>query len=314
MNAGYIPEAGKNRKGVLHIPHSAWKGCKFMAKFITQFPLSHFEELIPLLLRCFPDFWETRLARGMHSFPYDLKLFCATQDGKRIGSVGIHDYQFLLDGIVTPCGGLCDVGIDPDYRGHGYAGKLQEFALAYCRKNYQYCPMIPLYTDKPGVYISRGWRLYEPERTREIRTEDFPKRNAFHFNAENIKSDFLRMKRPPRNKEEEMFRSIQIIYMQGVEFTGKCLRSPKTWLELFADPEHEWILEDQTYFLYRKDRLLEAYSADQSHPVNRFLPVQGGHDSNKIMLNLQAAGTGCMKRISELTEQNTLYFPIADTF
>ncbi len=285
-----------------------------MANFIQRFPLSRFDELVPLLLRCFPAFWEVRLARGMRSFPYDLRLFCAVLDGRRIGTVGIHEYRFLLDGNVTACGGLCDVGVDPAFRGRGYAGKLQEFALADCREHYPSCPMMPLYTDKPGVYLSRAWRPCEPDRTREIRTEDFPKRNAFRPDAGESALDVLRGKRPARNDMEKTLRRIQKIYSRGVSFNGKCVRSPKTWLELFADPEHEWVLEDRTYFLYRKDRLLEAYSADPAHPVNAFLPVQGGHDANKIMVNLQAGGTEVMKRIGELLERRQLCFPIADTF
>ena len=98
--------------------------------------------------------------------------------------------------------------------------------------------------------------------------------------------------------------------MQGREFNGKCIRSAKTWLELFAEPEHEWRLEGRTYFLYRKERLLEAYSADPGHPVCKFIPVQGGHDSNKLMLNLQ----GCAGKLAESIGRKTLYFPIADTF
>ena len=70
--------------------------------------------------------------------------------------------------------------------------------------------------------------------------------------------------------------------MQGREFNGKCVRSAKTWLELFAEPEHEWRLEDRTYFLYRKDRLLEAYSADPKHPVCQFIPVQGVYAAGRL--------------------------------
>ena len=252
-----------------------------MANFIQRFPLSRFDELVPLLLRCFPAFWEVRLARGMRSFPYDLRLFCAVLDGRRIGTVGIHEYRFLLDGNVTACGGLCDVGVDPAFRGRGYAGKLQEFALADCREHYPSCPMMPLYTDKPGVYLSRAWRPCEPDRTREIRTEDFPKRNAFRPDTGESALDVLRGKRPARNDMEKTLRRIQKIYSRGVSFN---------------------------------DRLLEAYSADPAHPVNAFLPVQGGHDANKIMVNLQAGGTEVMKRIGELLERRQLCFPIADTF
>ena len=286
-----------------------------MAKFITRFPLSHFDELVPLLMRCFPDFWAPRLARGMRSFPYDLKLFTAKLDGRMIGTVGIHDYQFLLNGFVMPCGGLSDVGIDPDFRGRGYARQLQEFALEYCRKNYWHaCPMMPLYTDKPGVYLSQGWQLYEPDRSREIRTEDFPKRNAFRLDPSKMRKTFLRLKSPPENDEEKTAYAIRCIYRSGQQFDGKCMRSAKTWLELFAEPEHEWVLEKDTYYLYRKDRLLEAYSADPSHPVRTFVPVQGGHDSNKLMLNLQCPEHPQVRAVADAVKDRSLLFPIADTF
>ena len=286
-----------------------------MAKFITRFPLSHFDELVPLLMRCFPDFWEPRLARGMRSFPYDLKLFTAKLDGQMIGTVGIHDYQFLLDGMVTPCGGLSDVGVDPDFRGRGYARDLQEFALEYCRKHYwTSCPMMPLYTDKPSVYLSQGWQLYEPDRSREIRTEDFPKRRAFRLDTAKLRKDFLRLKSPLKTDEEKIVYAVMCIYQSGQQFDGKCMRSAKTWLELFAEPEHEWVLEQDTYYLYRKDRLLEAYSADPAHPVRAFVPVQGGHNENKLMVNLQCPDHPLIRKISDKIERKTLLFPIADTF
>ena len=236
-----------------------------MSKFITRFPLSHFDELVPLLLRCFPDFWEPRLKRGMRSFPYDLKLFCARQNGQLVGTVGIHAYQFVLNHKVIVCGGLSDVGVDPGLRGRGIASAMQDFALRYCRDKFP-CPMMPLYTDKPGVYLSRGWQLYEPDRTGEIRTEDFPKHDAFRLDFRNIRKAVWQFKQPPENQEEKLFRTILRIYRDGQTFNGKCMRSVKTWQELFAEPEHEWRLEKDTYFLYRKDRLLEAYSADPDHP------------------------------------------------
>ena len=271
-----------------------------MAKFITRYPLSHFDELEPLLLRCFPAFWEPRLKRGLRSFPYDLKLFTAKLDGQMAGMVGIHNYQFLLNGRISICGGLSDVGVDPDFRGRGIARAMQDFALEYCRKKFP-CPMMPLYTDKPGVYLSRGWQLYEPDRTNEIRTEDFPKRNAFRLDHRKIR---------PGNPEWKIYLNILRIYREGQEFNGKCMRSSETWRELFAEPEHEWVLEENTWYLYRKDRLLEAYSADPDHPAREFVPVQGGHNENKLMLNLQTAG----QEITETIRSRRLLFPIADTF
>ncbi|MBO4631811.1 MAG: GNAT family N-acetyltransferase [Lentisphaeria bacterium] len=278
-----------------------------MTEFISRFPLSRFDELVPLLRRCFPEFWNPRLQRGLRTFPYDLRLFTAKLDGKLIGTVGIHDYQFLLNGKNLLCGGLSDVGIDPDFRGRGYARQLQDFALRYCRNNPEFnCPMMPLYTDKPGVYLSQGWQLYEPDRSREICTEDFPKRNAFRLEYNLLGS--------PGNPEHEKIRLIQTIYREGQNFNGKCLRSAETWQELFREPEHEWELECDTYYLYRKDRLLEAYSANPSHPVRNFVPVQGGYGPNKLMLNLQCPEHELVREVVEEIRHSQLYFPIADTF
>lgn len=281
---------------------------------ISEFPLERFDELTPLLLRCFPDFWTPRLERGMKSFPYDLRLFCARVDGQLIGTVGVHEYTFLLDGETVSCDGLCDVGVDPAFRGHGYARRLQQFALEFCRGQYEACPVMPLYTDKPGVYLSEGWKLYEPDRSREIRTEDFPARGTFRLNLSALHPEYLAGKQNAETPEEKIFGRIREIYSQGGIFNGKCRRSVKTWLELFAEPEHEWSLEDDTYFLYRKGRLIEGWSASPEHPVRQFVPVQGGHGENKLMLNFPTPRRGCMNRMAEEVKRGTLLFPVADTF
>ena len=281
---------------------------------ITRFPLSHFDELVPLLLRCFPDFWEPRLKRGMRSFPYDLKLFCARMNGQMVGTVGIHEYRFSLNRKNIVCGGLSDVGVDPDSRGRGIASAMQDFALCYCRENFS-CPVMPLYTDKPGVYLSRGWQLYEPDRTGEISSADFPKHDAFRLDFRNIRKAVLQFRQTPETREEKICRTILKIYRGGQTFNGKCIRSAKTWLELFAEQEHEWVLEDDTtYYLYRKDRLLEAYSTDPAHPVRKTVPVQGGHNENKLMLALQSSENPLTAEIVEAVRNRSLKFPIADTF
>ena len=88
-----------------------------MGKFITRYSLSRFDELVPLLMRCFPEFWEPRLKQGMRSFPYDLRLFTARQDGQLIGCIGLHGYPFLLDDGIIECFGVSDVAVDPDSPG-----------------------------------------------------------------------------------------------------------------------------------------------------------------------------------------------------
>ena len=76
----------------------------------------------------------------------------------------------------------------------------------------------------------------------------------------------------------------------------------------------EWRLEKDTYFLYRKDRLLEAYSADPGHPVCGFVPVQGGHNDNKLMIRLADSPDPLTVKIAAAVKNRTLLFPIADTF
>jgi len=250
----------------------------------------------------------------MRSFPYELKLFVARKDGILVGTVGIHDYQFLFDGYVNACGGLSDVAVAPAFRGLGYARKLQEFAIAYCQEHYFFCPLIPLYTDKPSVYTSLGWDRYQPDNSREIRTEDFPKHNPFRLDHTKIAMDFLKFKRRlAATEEERIAMSIWCCYQSGRAFPGKVFRNAKSWLELFADPELEWVLGKDTYFLYRQDRLLEAYSTDSTHPVGRFTPVcVDDAEKNKIMLRL--ADTAKQQKLAAAIKERTLIFPIADVF
>ena len=44
--------------------------------------------------------------------------------------------------------------------------------------------------------------------------------------------------------EWKIYLNILRIYREGQDFNGKCMRSEETWRELFAEPEHEWVLEE----------------------------------------------------------------------
>ena len=285
-----------------------------MSHFITRFPLVRFKELIPLLLRCFPDFWEARLAENKYSFPYDLKLFAARIDDRLMGCIGIHEYQFHLDGDTYPCGGVSDVAVDPDYQGRGYALKLQQFVLEYCQTHYKSCSLLPLYTDKAGVYTRLGWQIYESDNSNEIKTSDFPPQKTFQFDAGALNISCLKGQRPPETQEEKKALKIMTIYLAGKNFNGKCCRSPKTWWELFTGRDHFWTLKDDTFFLYRNDTLLEGYSSDPAHQVSLFTPRHGGHDSNKVMVNLPVKRSAADRRIAEALANKSFVFPAADVF
>ena len=283
-----------------------------MGKFITRYSLSRFDELVPLLMRCFPEFWEPRLKRGMRSFPYDLRLFTTRQDGQLIGCIGLHGYPFLLDDGIIECFGVSDVAVDPDYRGKGYAHELQKFVIDYCRKK-DCSGFMPLYTEKPGVYQRLGWRVYESDCSNEIRIEDFPKRKVFRLDPEKIRLSFLQGKGKAGTDEEVIAGTIMTIYSHGRSFPGKCIRSGKIWWELFADPEYQWQFEGDAYFLYRGDMLYEAYSSDPAHPVSAFTPKHGGHDSNKVMVNFVKNDHSKME-ISAAINDKSFVFPAADVF
>ena len=283
-----------------------------MTEIITEYPLSQFDELVPLLMRCFPDFWEPRLKRGLRSFPYDLKLFAAELESGLIGCIGLHDYPFYMDDQIVCCYGVSDVAVDPDYRGKGYSHDLQKFVLEYSRDN-SGSGFLPLYTDKPGVYRRLGWTVYESDRSTEIRAEDFSKKQTFRFDAEQIRPEFLRGG-SAENESEKKASAIMALYRNGHCFDGKCERSGKTWWELFADPEYEWQLEENVYYLYRGEVLYEAYSCDAAHPVSRFTPRHGGHDSNKVMVNFSKNNNQTENDISAAIKAGTLIFPAADVF
>ena len=280
---------------------------------ITQWPLSRFDGIAPLLLRCFPDFWEPRLAEGKRSFPYDLKLFAAHLEKKVMGCIGVHPYSFLAAGKICSCGGVSDVAVDPDYRGKGHAFELQEFFMEYCRTHFPDTALLPLYTDKPGVYMKLGWRIYESDSSNEIQSAFFPEKNAFAFESP-LSLLCLKGRRKAHSPEEEKALKIMDIYQKGHAFNGKCLRSAKTWLELFSDKEYRWCLEENTYFLYRGGVLYEGYSADPAHPVSHFTPRHGGHDDNKVMVNLPRLATENDRILSRMIAEKKLIFPAADVF
>ena len=280
---------------------------------ITRWSLTQFDGIVPLLLRCFPDFWEPRLAEGKRSFPYDLKLFAARLDGKVMGCIGVHPYSFFAGDGCCCCGGVSDVAVDPDFRGNGYAFELQEFFMEYCRTRFSDTALLPLYTDKPGVYTKLGWRIYESDRSNEIKTADFPEKNSFVFDTP-PSLPCLKGRRKPRSEAEVKALKIMEIYQKGHVFNGKCLRSAKTWLELFSDKEYRWRLEENTYFLYREGCLYEGYSAEPSHILSRFTPRHGGHDDNKVMVNLPRLDSTNDRLVAKMLAEKALVFPAADVF
>ena len=283
---------------------------------ITPFSLTDFERLLPLLRRSFPEFWGERLGRNLYSFPYDVELFTLESNGEILGCIGIHPYCFLLEGERISCGGISDVAVAPEERGKGYAKMLLSFAEKKILERYS-SSLIPLYTDKEMVYYSSGFCEYRSNREKEIRMEDFPiKEEVFTFAPEVLELSLLSGARPPEKEREKKALSIMEIYEKGREFPGKCLRTPKLWQELFADPKNFFLLEGESFFLYREGRLLEGYSSGSGSKVNDYTPCRGGHDANKVMIKFSSAGSPDEKELllRKYADEQKLIFPIADTF
>ena len=125
----------------------------------------------------------------------------------------------------------------------------------------------------------------------------------------------LRGRKAPRTQEELLAHRIMKLYLSGKKFNGKCIRSGKTWWELFADAKHLWRVTEDTYYLYRAETLLEAYSSNPVSPVNRFAPRHGGfEEDNKVMVNLPRLNTRTDGRIARALEEKSFIFPAADIF
>ena len=283
---------------------------------ITPFPLQNFKRLLPLLTRSFPEFWGERLGRNLYSFPYDVELFTLERNGEILGCIGIHPYHFLLEGEKISCGGISDVAVIPEERGKGYAKMLLAFAEKRILEMYP-SSLIPLYTDKWQVYCSSGFREYCSNREKEIRTEDFPvKEEAFSFAPDVLELSLLSGERPPETEREKKALSIMQIYEKGKVFPGKCLRTPKFWQELFADPKNYFLPEADSFFLYRDGILLEGYSSGSAHKVNDYTPFRGGYNGNKVMIKFSSAGCSGSRELllRKYADEQKLIFPIADTF
>ena len=267
------------------------------------------EELHSVMLKCFPDFWTPRFAEENYTFPYDVKMYLLTINGQKAGQIGYHPYSFHFCGTLRTTGGICDVGVLPEFRGKGYSRLLLEFICGKIIKKYD--PLfIPLYTDKPPVYKKMGFEVYYsllPEKT-----ASFPGEEKFRFSSPALPMAKLVRKPLEKCTEEELKKlKIRFLYDKGTLFNGKCVRSNEVWDELFRDGDSEWILKEEEYFFFRKGEMLENYSIFGGTCP----PLHGGHDGNMVMLKLcRKAKNRQEKLLLEKIGKRELFFPLSDVF
>ena len=280
---------------------------------IKYVPAKHYaEELYSVMQGCFPDFWTPRFADGNYAFPYDVKMFLLTIDGKKAGQTGYHPYSFLFDDTLRTTGGICDVGVLPEFRGKGYSKILLEFLCGKIIKKYD--PLfIPLYTDKPPVYTKMGFEVYYSNQDKKATGKQiFADKEKFRFSPSSLPMAKLAKKSLGKCTEEELKKlKIRFLYDNGSSFPGKCVRSNEVWDELFRDPDSEWILKEEEYFFFRKGELLENYSASVVTPP----PLHGGHDGNMVMLKIcRKAKDRQEKLLLKKIGNREFIFPLSDVF
>ena len=270
------------------------------------------EELHSVMLKCFPDFWTPRFAEGNYAFPYDVKMYLLSVDGKKAGQIGYHPYSFHFCGKLRTTGGICDVGVLPEFRGKGYSTILLEFLCGKIIKKYD--PLfIPLYTDKPPVYTKMGFEVYYSGQGEKVSGKQaFADKEKFHFSPSSLSMAKLIKKPLGKCTEEELKKlKIRFLYEKSSSFPGKCVRSNEVWDELFRDPDSEWVLKEEEYFFFRKGEMLENYSASGGTCP----PLHGGHDGNMVMLKLcRKAKNRQEKLLLEKIGNREFIFPLSDVF
>ena len=163
------------------------------------------------MLKCFPDFWTPRFADGNYAFPYDVKMFLLTVDGKKAGQTGYHPYSFLFGDTLRTTGGICDVGVLPEFRGKGYSKILLEFLCGKIIKKYD--PLfIPLYTDKPPVYTKMGFEVYYSNQDKKATGEQI----FADKEKELTEAEYERLLKAAKSKSNESkSKEVQIYYTKN---------------------------------------------------------------------------------------------------
>lgn len=263
-----------------------------MTDFVIEpYDLTRFADLTELLLRNFPDFWTPRLAEGNHSFPYDLQLFVLRDMATSclVGTIGIHDYLVECNGETVLLGGVCDVGVDPDYRKRGLAKRMLAFLLEKMHSDFRYAGMA-LYTEKPWTYISTGFELYEADLPP---VQDLPQVEESKWRS------FA-----GRSMDDPELRKIISLYENAPSFPGKCIRSSKTWSEIFGDKKHLFHVTEDAYFLRKDSCLVETYGKGKAYCQAK--PLDGS-----VIMTLPFRKDDLF---SDLIRGKKLLFPYADIF
>ncbi len=203
-------------------------------------------QVLPLLGRCFPDYWE-QLATRENRMPFDEISFAAYCDHVLCGHCGVMLYEVAdNDGVFRQMGGIASVAVAPEYRGRGIAAQLCQEVIRWAET----APGIislPLYTALFRVYESVSWTLYplpQPFFARPQRKIAALKWQCGSELEKNVKEFIISL------------------YESTPVYPGKVRRKNGTefhsWRRIFADPELSFAATADGYAIKYGDVLAET--------------------------------------------------------
>ena len=205
---------------------------------------------LPLLARCFPDYWEQTAARNKR-FPFEEISFGAIFKGDIVGHCGIIPYRISNGtGEEYLFGGIASVAVAPEVRGRGIARELCLYVRNWVEgKGYA---SLPLYTSKARVYESAGWHDYVSTQPRHI---VFPAKYANVCSEAKCGSALT----------DDVRRYFVSLY-EKQDFCGKVLRGSTReylgWKRIFQDPEHSFAWHDGMTAIFYDGALAECFAED----------------------------------------------------
>ena len=209
--------------------------------------------VLPLLGRCFPDYWE-QLALRQNSFPFEEISFAALDGSTVIGHCGIIPYDIYCGNDIYSMAGIASVATAPEYRKLGIARKLCQMAADWAEKNG--FVSLPLYTAHFHVYEVNSWHKLEVPPVLSIKTDSLPQtwRTGKELTA---------------NEKAEMIR----LYDDSEIFDGKVLRKNSgtlhSWERIFAEPEFLFAKIPGTYAIKSGGVIVETAFAPETTPAQK---------------------------------------------
>ena len=203
--------------------------------------------VLPLLGRCFPEYWE-QIAATRKQMPFDEISFAAFSGEHPVGHCGVVVYR-VSDGAGSflTMGGIASVAVAPAFRGRKIAASLCETVADWAERE-PGMVSLPLYTGVFRVYESVGWRRFDPAppefaggRGRFIPLEWKP--GAALDEAEKVR--------------------IAMLYAAMPDYPGKVVRSLDghgitDWPRIFAEPGFSFAPTCDAYAIRSGETLAEA--------------------------------------------------------